>query len=401
MKIAFVTPEYITDENFTGGLANYLFRVALSLVKLGHKPIIITSSYENKIIKKNGILIKHVKTNNTLLNKANNLTSGRFLIVFMWIWQSYLLNKVVKKMNKIDAFDIIQYSNYTATGLFRVKEIPAVVRISSYQPLWREGFKGKNNWSSKTIEKLENYAFRKADGVFGPSEILCNVIKKELEIEVELIESPFVMDESNFDRELYNNLLKNKKFLFFFGTIGLLKGVDSIAKIIKSIFDRHDDILFVFAGSDGGYNGISMISYIKKNAEKHKDKVIYVGKINHSKLYPILEKALAIVLPSRIDNFPNTCIEAMAFKKVVIGTRETSFDQLIVDGKSGFLCNKDDSSDLLRVIDKVISLSDKKRFDIGEDAYNRILELAPEKVVKQLVNYYKKIIFNFRPTNKK
>ena len=42
-------------------------------------------------------------------------------------------------------------------------------------------------------------------------------------------------------------------------------------------------------------------------------------------------------LPSKVDNLPNTCLEAMALKRVVIGSRTAaSFDQLISDGVNGF-----------------------------------------------------------------
>ncbi len=48
-----------------------------------------------------------------------------------------------------------------------------------------------------------------------------------------------------------------------------------------------------------------------------------------------------------MDNFPNACIEAMYFSKVVIGTDGASFEQLITHGKNGLLCRIGDSPDVV------------------------------------------------------
>src|ERR1051326_7456438 len=45
----------------------------------------------------------------------------------------------------------------------------------------------------------------------------------------------------------------------------------------------------------------------------------------------------SVVLPSLIDNLPNSCLEAMGLGRVVIGTKGTSFEELITDEANGFL----------------------------------------------------------------
>ena len=99
-----------------------------------------------------------------------------------------------------------------------------------------------------------------------------------------------------------------------------------------------------------------------------------------------------VVLPSRLDNFPNTCIEAMAFGKVVIGTYKTSFEQLIEDKVSGILCEHTNPQSLMTAIDYGMMLSEKEKLQIGKIAKARIEKLKPEIVVKQLVDYYKSVI---------
>jgi hypothetical protein len=51
MRIAFLTSEFISEkESFDGGLSNYLYKVALELLKNGHNPIIVVVSKKNELI---------------------------------------------------------------------------------------------------------------------------------------------------------------------------------------------------------------------------------------------------------------------------------------------------------------------------------------------------------------
>jgi hypothetical protein len=127
----------------------------------------------------------------------------------------------------------------------------------------------------------------------------------------------------------------------------------------------------------------------------HRDRVVYIDKLEHQRLYPFVEKALAVVLPSRIDNFPNTCIEAMAHGKIVIGTRDTGFEQLIQDGVSGFLCERDNPKMLIQTIEQVMNLARHQKAAIESKARERVTFLQPRYVINDHLDFYKKIIAEF------
>lgn len=63
MRIAFITPEFVTEDNFCGGLANYLHRITQSLASVGHDIHVVTQSTNNQgsFIKDN-INIHRLKT---------------------------------------------------------------------------------------------------------------------------------------------------------------------------------------------------------------------------------------------------------------------------------------------------------------------------------------------------
>jgi hypothetical protein len=66
LRIAFLTPEYVTESNFDGGLANYLHRVARGMKQHGHDVEIFTRSDQNDTISHDGILVNRVNRREVL-----------------------------------------------------------------------------------------------------------------------------------------------------------------------------------------------------------------------------------------------------------------------------------------------------------------------------------------------
>lgn len=392
MRIAFLTPEYVTESNYDGGLANYLHRVCLSLVKLGHCPVVIVTSDKNEAFVHHGIEVHRQRTFNKWISILDRLTLRKFSITLNWIWQSWVLNKRAKRIHKKNGFTIIQYASYTATGIFKLGGVPSVARISSYQPLIRKSYGLKLSLDQFISERLEEFSMAKQDGLFGPSTVISEIVGQAIDKKVEVIESPFTLDITEVDRQPYEDLLLGKKYILFFGSLGLLKGVGTIADMIEQLLQRHTELFFVFIGKDLGYHQSSMMEHVWNKAGSCRGRVLYLGKMSHKQLYPIIENAFAVVLPSRIDNFPNTCLEAMAHRRIVIGTKGTSFEQLITDGVNGFLCERDNPKDLLLTIEKVFNQTNCHRKQMSEKALERIKNLSPEIMVNNLVSYYQQIV---------
>lgn len=93
-----------------------------------------------------------------------------------------------------------------------------------------------------------------------------------------------------------------------------------------------------------------------------------------------------------MENFSNACVEAMYFGKVVVGTDGTSYEQLIQDGESGFLAKPGSAVSLYHAINRALAITEDTRNSIEERAKERIDRLKPEITVKELLNYYEKLL---------
>lgn len=398
MRIAFVTTEYVTETNFNeGGLANYLHRVGLALIKMGHHPLVIVASNKNETFSHDGIEVHCVNIRGTRWLKYLDYLTLR--LISKWVHLIGLGWKLRRKLKEVHArnpISVVQYTHLGGLGFFRLKNIPSVVRLSSYLPLWR--LHGEYDFERRLYlyqqEVLEKYALLKADGIFGPGAEVAKVVSQELARPVEVIETPFVMETSERDETVYEDCLKGKTYFLFYGRLSPAKGIWVIADVLQDLLAKNPNLFFVFLGQERmeRYSGRLMMDRVWSLAGPHRGRVLYLGRLDHQYLYPVLAHAHTVVLPSRVDNFPNTCLEAMAHQRVIIGSRKTSFEQLLVEGESGLFCEPGDSRSLLQAMERALAMTEEERREMGEKAWRRLENFSSEKVVRPLLDYYQTII---------
>ena len=145
----------------------------------------------------------------------------------------------------------------------------------------------------------------------------------------------------------------------------MVKGVDVLAEAMKPILLTHDRIHLVMVGRPENER---IMEVVRQKLGDATDRLIHINRLEHKQLFPILRGAEFVVLPSRADNMPNACIEAMLVGKVVIGTRETGFDELLCEGKTGFLAKPGDSISLQATIERVLRLNKNDKKQMAEKA---------------------------------
>jgi glycosyltransferase involved in cell wall biosynthesis len=396
MRIALIVTEYVTEANFDGGLANYTYRIALSLSQSGHEPVVFVEADQNQHFIHDGIEVNRVKYRRVFwLSVLNVLTWRRMKRFFNYLRQSWNLNACLKRQHRLAPFALVQYTHLSGTGLFRPRHIPTVARLSSYTPLWFQfgEYSDRSRFQVWQQIVVENWALKRVDAVFGPCRMIASVVQKQLEIPVQILESPFVIPDMPEDASLLQNQLLDKRYLLFFGRLNRPKGVLVIAAMLNQLMQRHPDLFFVFIGRETtGYEGRPIIEHIYEQAGEFRERVLYLGRVPQSQLFPVIRNAAAITLPALIENFPNTCLEAMALGQVVVVTRGTGFDQLISHRESGLMCRADDPANFLETVEIALQMSSEDREVMGRAAQSRLESLKPEKVAARHLEFYRNVI---------
>jgi hypothetical protein len=133
LRIAFATPEFVTESYFDGGLANYLHRVSKALAQLGHDVHIVTLSTKNDDeFDHEGVMVHRVMPK-VGWYRFNRLTGSSLTTTLHWLNFSAQTYRKLKQLHRRRPFDLIQYPNYSSCGLFSIPFLSTahIVRASS------------------------------------------------------------------------------------------------------------------------------------------------------------------------------------------------------------------------------------------------------------------------------
>jgi glycosyltransferase involved in cell wall biosynthesis len=399
LRIAFATPEYITEKHFDGGLANYLYRTATTLANLGHDVHVITlSQTEQAQFQHHGVTVHRL-----LLGKrwyaVNRFTRYQFPTALHWFNLSTRVYQKLRQLNAEQPFDIVQFPNYSYCGLFSIlfSGIPHVLRASSDEPFFEDPEK-EHTLDFKLLQLLEKIQYRRSRYVFLPSQGLREMLANKHAVRAEVIINAVDGQTDNPNSAVCDGLFPGREFILFFGRFERRKGFAVLAHALQEALSANEEMYAVLVGRDVATSEIpSMAGYARSLCREFGERLIVLDPLAHDQLYPIIARAKLVVLPSVIDNLPNACLEAMALGKVVIGTRESTLDEVIVDEENGFLVPAGDAEALRKKI--VYAWHHSNLEAIGSAAKQKTLEFSREKAATALLNYYQRVIDDRRRHN--
>jgi glycosyltransferase involved in cell wall biosynthesis len=402
MRIAFVTPEFVTEPSFSGGLSNYLGRVSTALADCGHDVHVYTRSTENGDCTHRGVHVHRVLPvwdRRMILDHADPFVPRSLYFPYQYLKAAWCLARRVKRDHRANRFDVVQVANVMSVGFFLRKLFgtPVVVRMSSYRPECDEHSGNAATLSTRIRSKMEERSVRNRRYVYAPSEYVAKKVSDACRLKrVAVIETPYFVETEEHDRSRLMETVSGRRFALFFGTLSQLKGVHVLARAMTPWMDSCPEIELVLIGRDaGGVGCSSMKEFVRSCAGRHADRVHVLDALRHEQLYPFISEAEFVVLPSLVENLPNALLESMGHGKVVIGTTGSSFEQLVSDGISGFLVPPGDVSALAAAMIKATRLGSQDRHRIGRAAAQCIERLHPSRAVPKLVDYFESVRMDY------
>jgi glycosyltransferase involved in cell wall biosynthesis len=105
------------------------------------------------------------------------------------------------------------------------------------------------------------------------------------------------------------------------------------------------------------------------------------GQVPRAMVPEILSQADVAVVPSRWDNFPHTCMEAMGVGLPVLATQEGGMVEMLRDNHSGWLATSCSREGLLEAIRRVVATPAAMLVEMGNNASRDIRCLCGNKTV--------------------
>lgn len=404
MHIVFLVHFFPIRGKATGGAANYVANIARVMSREGHMVEIVTEDEYEEIFEWEGVTVHKIRATKGFHNTGRKMPVYKKLLKN--IGRSYWYNKEIARIDEKKKIDIVQSVNTYGLALFRRKNIPYIIRLSDYPALWsganREKFDFDRCIASRRIdEEIQFIALKRADALIAPSILVGELIYNKIAIRPQVIESPVLIENVDFQ---WKEEFKKDQFFLTFSEMNYRKEVHIVARIVDKLLEEYPEMKYIICGKDREilYEGryILVSEMFKLNVSRNIDRLIFMGEISdRRRLFSIVKYASVCVLPTRVDNLPNTCLEAMALGKIVVsstGKQGTSVEQLITDGYNGFLAEVDNTENLYNKIKYVMQLSDKEKAEIANRAKERVKDLTAENVYKRMMEVYEKTISNFK-----
>ena len=184
----------------------------------------------------------------------------------------------------------------------------------------------------------------------------------------------------------------NKHTLVFVGSVIKRKGVEILIAAIKKVRLKIPNIKVKLIGGYSKKYQKYLINIIDK-LQLSKN-IEFLGRRDSEEIAEILSKSTAFVLPTLIDNSPNSLAEAMAVGMPCVASNVGGIPSIIDDGKNGVLFTSENSDILAYKIINTLSnkeLMNKISKEAKKTAYEKNYN---DNVVKQTIKVYKEIINN-------
>jgi glycosyltransferase involved in cell wall biosynthesis len=99
------------------------------------------------------------------------------------------------------------------------------------------------------------------------------------------------------------------------------------------------------------------------------------------------------ILPSDIDNLPNTILESFASGTPVVASNVGGIPELVENEKTGYLFQWDDNESCLRAIKKMNSLNIENAKEMGERCIESVRNhYTMELQAKKYIDLYKRVL---------
>jgi glycosyltransferase involved in cell wall biosynthesis len=230
------------------------------------------------------------------------------------------------------------------------------------------------------LKKVNNLIRKAKINLICPSQILVDFCYDNGFL-ANLLNNPF--DFSLFNYICSDEFLSVNLYLYY-GIISKYKGIIQLISAFTKFANNKKDAKLYFAGRiEDDFKDIF-------NSFLENDTFIYLGYLSYDKIGNLLRKIQVVVVPSLLmDNYPNTVLEGIAMKRLVLSSNRGGMKEMIKDERLIFdILNE---QDIIEKLEFAYSLKASDYSIITEANYKRIfVENSIEKYYSGLIEMFSK-----------
>ncbi len=408
MNHLIICREYPPAPQPPGGIGKYVQTIARLFAEEGEVVHVIGQLWEGapqavEIVQKGHLVIHRVQIEDPLPDGWSRvgLESQKLALrgladsdfpAQVFSWQASLLAEMLIASEAIDLVEAQEWEAplyylllRRALGLGPRRRPPCVVHLHSPS----EFIFRHNGWSPALADylpakRLEEYTISAADALLCPSHYLAGQAEQHYRLRQGSIEViPYPMGDTPRLRrgpEIWEN-----GTICYVGRIELRKGVLEWVDAAVEVAAEQPDICFEFIGGDVPSGVIDHRSVGQMARERiprpMKRRFRFRGSQPASTIRQLLACSRVAVVPSRWENLPYSCIEAMSTGLPVIASPEGGMKELLVDGESGWVAASQSSQALAAALRRALRTPAAIRADMGNEAALAVRRLCDNSAI--------------------
>jgi glycogen synthase len=397
MHILLISSELPPDPG-SGGIGTYVHHLAPALAARGHEVTVLSKAFDSgdtDEVTSDGVRVLRLVTREAPAGfwqapfRSDHATAAK-----PFYDRAFTVATAFEQIPGLAEADMIESPEWAgeAALLRLVTDRPYSVRFHTPARLvfaWNGA--GVSDTFVEALHNLERVAVENALGFTSPSRWMIPEVERVFAMpggQIDAIPNPLRPDRPDqrvtpaVPTVLYLGRLEARK--------GILEAAPAMARVMTSV----PDAIWRLAGSDtqsgpgGRLISQELISLLPAGV---RDRVELLGGLDRAGVNRELASATAVLLPSRHENFPYACLEAMAAGAPVIASDRGGMAEMIEHDSSGVLVNPDQPDDIADALYRVL-LQPMFAEQLSRNAMEAVgSRFAPDIVASQLEEHYRSL----------
>ena len=411
MRHLIISREYPPTSYPMGGIGSYVRHISQLLAEHGETVHVIGEQWKGASAETetlcDGRLIIHRVPMEPSGRPEDNDREARALFATCFppqafAWRAALLAERLVEEERIDCIEAQEWEAplyyfllRRSLGLGPARRPPCIVHLHSPT----EFIVRHNAWDPGRpdyvlAQRLEEYAIKTADGRLCPSKFLARAAEERYELGEGGVHTIPLPIGGNAPLARTPRTWAGGSILYV-GRLEPRKGVLEWVAAAVQVASRHPSLRFEFVGADLPYTERQSVKQTVEQMipQALRANFIFHGEQPRAALPGFLAKARIAVVPSRWENFPNTCVEALCSGLPVLATRQGGMAEMVEDGRTGWLAATADPSGLADALERALATPPKTLAAMGRRASEAIHELCDNRrIVAAHVDFRRRLV---------
>ncbi len=399
MNHLIISREYPPCSYSQGGIGTYVAHVARLLAERGETVHVIGERWQgaplSRDVQCDGRLIVHRVALDRPLpegdQKLDTWTLGAMrhssFPMQAFSWQVARLAESLVEQAEIDCIEAQEFEAplyyfllRRALGLGPRKQPPCFVHLHSpMQFICHHNDWGLGSGSYLAMKRLEDYVIQASDAALCPSRYLGSQVERHYGLgDGSIARIPYPKG----DTPLIDRTTETWEggVITYFGRMELRKGVFEWIDAAVSVAQERPGLRFELIGSDTAVTasgGLSVREALRRRipGDLHSS-ITLLDAMPRPRLFERLANARMAVVPSRWENFPNTCVEAMSTGLPVLASPSGGMAEMLEDGRTGWLARSATPADLADALRRALDTPAATKAKMGRAAADAIRHLC-------------------------